>query len=77
MILDELESLRREYNAPSAVDFKVPPPNKGVMDLEGYAFKATLYLTMFSSGLQLLFCFPIRDMLDLMGMALAQLHPNA
>lgn len=66
---DELDSLKWEYNVPRAINFKVLPSDKGVVDPEGYAYKVQLYTVMFSDGLQLPFGLPVHDVLDMTSMA--------
>lgn len=69
----KLESLMMEYKVPCIVDLVVLSPYEGAVDSKGFA----LYLAMFSSGLRLSFCHPVHDVLDFMGVAPTQLHPNA
>lgn len=42
----------------------------------GNAEKVALYAGIFSHDLRLPFCFPIRDVLDVLGMAPTQEYPN-
>lgn len=66
-----------EVQGVSIIDLVVPSLDEGAMDSEGFMLKVTLYPTMFSSSLRRPFCHPIRDVLDFVGAASAQLCPNS
>lgn len=76
MAVGKLDSLRQEYNVPRITNLKVLRLDEGATNLEGFTYKVAFYPAILSDGLQLPFCHPIHDVLDTVGVALAQLHPN-
>lgn len=56
---------------------EIPGRRVPVVDADGMATRVDLFSLMFSNGLQLPFCRLIRDILNFLKLAPAQLHPNA
>lgn len=72
-----LDALHSSYEIPSFVVLEGLKLWHGAVNSGGNAEKVALYVSMFSHSLRLPFCRPIRDVLDFLGLALAQVHPNA
>lgn len=62
---------------PEGIVFEFLRSDEGVIDSEGYVYKVALFPLMFLDGLRLPFYRLVQDVLDMAGMASAQLHPNA
>lgn len=70
-----LPGLREEFGIPENANVLIP--SLGCCDDEGYAGKTALFAAMFSHGLKLPFCHPLHDILGLLELASAQLHPHS
>lgn len=75
--LPDMNTLRREYGVPRGMVFEVPRPDEGAIDPKRYAYKVALFLSMFLDGLRLPFYHLVRDVLDMEGVALSQIHHNS
>lgn len=73
----DLQALRRAYDIPELAVMEILGHRIATVDSDGMASWVALYPLMFANGLQLLFCRHIHDILNFLGLAPAQLHPNA
>lgn len=71
-----MDFVREPYGVPNSVVLEALGPNYGVIDSEQFVGKVALLMSLFLMGLHLSFCRPIRDVLDYLGLAMSQLHPN-
>lgn len=75
--IDDFCALRRAYNIPQSVVLEIPGRHVVAVDSDGMASRVALYPLMLTNDLHLLLCCLIRDVLNFLGLALAQLHLNA
>lgn len=73
----ELEELKVTYRIPSKVDFVVPFSTERAVNSKGYGTKVLVYPIMFSCGLRLPFCRPMREVLGFFKLTPAQLTPSS
>lgn len=60
----DLDLLRNLYRALDSIEMDLRSARRDVVDSEGFAEQAALYISMFLIGLCLPFCHPGRDVLD-------------
>lgn len=65
-----------KFKVPSIVELEVPSPYKDAVVFKRYVSKVALYTNIFSSGLRMPFCHPVRNLLDFLSLAPAQFHLN-
>lgn len=68
--------MKASYSFPDSVVLEVLEARAGAVNFKGFASKVVLYLGVFTSVLRLHFCKIVREVLDFLGLALAQLLPN-
>lgn len=73
----DLKRLRDTYRIPKSVVLEVPGPRHGATNSMGVVDEDALPIVAFSHRLRLLFCRPVHDILNYLGLASTQLHPNA
>lgn len=64
-----LEALRQAFNILEHTIHYIPLLDERVVDPEGFAYKVALLRSMFLNGLWLPFYHPVRDVLDMVGVA--------
>lgn len=68
-------NIQHEFHIPETIVLEVA--SSGCCDDEGFAGKVAITIPLLSHGLRLSFCHPLHDILELLDLAPAQLHPFA
>lgn len=77
MVPSDLEALRWAFDILERTVLDIPRLDEGVVDPEGIAYKMALFPSIFLYDLQLPFCLLVCDVMDMVGVAPAQLLPNS
>lgn len=72
-----LQAFRAKYNIPVSRVLEVPGCHVPAVDVDEMVGRVPLYHLMFPNGLHLPICHLVRNVLNLLGLAPAQLHLNA
>lgn len=73
----KLENARNNFNIPNSMILRAPLQGPRVVDVRGMVVFVAFYLTMFTMRLHFPFLQLVCDLLDVLGLAPAQLVPNA